>query len=451
MKKILFSIALSVCIQASQAQCFVKIESGEQHTIALADDGTLWGWGSNTSGEAGVSASYPNHVLVPTQIGTDTDWTDIAASFYHSLALKSDGSLYTWGYNNYGQLGHGDQNIRTSPTQVNTVYQFKAIGAGLSTSFAITVDGSLYGAGLGGNGELGDGTYGDNFNFELIANGNDWKDACGGSGFSMALKNDGTLYATGVNSFGQFGNGNNVSSNAWTQALVGTGLTLDRIDCGFNYAYGLTSSGNLYSWGLNSFGQLGIGSFAQQTSPQSVSTNVVDFSCGEESAIWMTNTSVYSAGRNDYYETQSGTTAYTSSPFQWTTLNQPLMVTKGIFSSSVLTTAGLATWGRNDRGICGNNSSTNVTNPTYVMNCSATIIKEIQDQEKLDVYPNPATNEINVVVEKNTIISILTISGVQVASYTVLPGSNSINIESFDSGVYFIQTSDGKQTRIIKH
>lgn len=450
MKKAILTAVITVCVLFTHAQCFVKIESGEQHTIALADDGTLWGWGSNTSGEAGISASYPDHVLVPTQIGTDNDWTDIAASFYHSLALKSDGSLYTWGYNNYGQLGHGDQTVRTSPTQVNTVYQFKAIGAGHSTSFAITVDGSLYGAGLGANGELGDGTYGDNFSFELIANGNDWKDACGGFSFSMALKTDGTLYATGVNSFGQFGNGNNVSSNAWTQALVGTGLTLDRIDCGFNYAYGLTSDGNLYSWGLNSFGQLGIGSFIQQTSPQPVSTNVVDFSCGEESAIWMTSTSVYSAGRNDYYETQSGTTAYTSSPFQWTTLNQPLMVTKGIFSSSVLTSAGLATWGRNDRGICGNNSSTNVTNPTYVLNCSATSINESKELEKLEVYPVPATSEVNVVVKQNATVSILSISGLEVASYSLLAGNNTLNIESFEPGVYFIQTTDGKQTRIIK-
>lgn len=451
MKKILVTVVICAGTLVTQAQCFVKIESGEQHTIALADDGTLWGWGSNTSGEAGVSASYPNHVLVPTQIGTDNDWTDIAASYYHSLALKSDGSLYTWGYNNYGQLGHGDQSVRTSPTQVNTVYQFKAIGAGLATSFAISVDGALYGAGYGGNGELGDGTYGDNFYFELIANGNDWKDACGGNGFSVALKTDGSLYATGVNSFGQFGNGNTVSSSAWTQALVGSGLTLDRVDCGFNYAYGLTSSGNLYSWGLNSFGQLGIGSFVQQTSPQAVSTSVVDFSCGEESAIWMTNAAVYSAGRNDYYETQSGTTAYTSSPYQWTTLNQPLMVTKGIFSSSVMTSAGLATWGRNDRGICGNNSSTNVTNPTYVLNCTIAQVKEIKERENLDLFPIPASNEINVLVEENTNISIATLSGTHIASYELVAGNNSINITALESGVYFIQSEDGRQTRFVKH
>ena len=212
----------------------------------------------------------------------------------------------------------------------------------------------------------------------------------------------------------------------------------------------MTNSGNLYSWGLNSFGQLGIGSFVQQTSPYPVSTNVVDFSCGEESAIWMTNTTVYSAGRNDYYETQSGTTAYTSSPYQWTTLNQPLMVTKGIFSSSVLTTAGLATWGRNDRGICGNNSTTNVTNPTYILNCTAASMNEIVEAEQLDVYPVPATKEINVVVEDGTSVSILSLSGQLLMTLDLMPGTNALNIEQYEPGVYFIQTADGQQTRFIK-
>jgi len=442
MKKILLIALLSTSY--SYSQCFVKMVSGEQHTIAIADDGTLWGWGSNSSGEAGISTSYPNHVNVPTQIGTANNWTDIACGSYHTLALNTDEELYSWGYNAYGQLGTGDYSIRTSPTLLSGAW--KAIGTGYYHSFAISIEGGLFGTGSGDQGQLGDNTMSDYTQFTSVASGNDWKTITGGNLFSIALKNDGTMYATGNNGNGQFGNGTTVSSDFWISTTSITNW--DRIDAGVDYTFGLTDAGALYSWGGNLFGQLGQNGTVQQIEPQPVSTNVIDFSAGYQSSIWTTTTNVYSAGRNGYYQAQTGTTNDVTSPNTWTNFNSPSIVTMGIFSSSVVDNDGLVTWGRNDRGICGNGNFNAVTTPTTVLNCATANITEGGVFDGV-VYPNPAQNTLNIELSEASSIIISDINGKQlITSHT--NNSHVINVTDLESGIYFINTDNGTTKRFIK-
>ena len=87
---------------------WVAIAAGANHNMAVKSDGTLWGWGDNTWGQVGVSS--PATVTTPTQIpqvATGTYWTDVFAAANHTIAVRNDGTLYVWGYNNYGQLGDG--------------------------------------------------------------------------------------------------------------------------------------------------------------------------------------------------------------------------------------------------------------------------------------------------------------------------------------------------------
>ena len=444
MKKILLIALLSTSYSFSQ--CFVQIVSGEQHTIAIADDGTLWGWGSNASGEAGISASYPSDVNVPTQIGTATNWTDIECGSYHSMALNADNELYTWGYNDFGQLGFGDYTVRTSPTLLNG--EWKAIGAGNYHSFAITIDGALYGTGTGAFGQLGDNNGLNYLVFTLVASGNDWKDACGGNNFSIALKNDGTIYAAGYNGNGQFGNGSTNSSNYWIQTATAINTDFIKIDAGASYTFGLTDAGYLYSWGNNDYGQLGHNGTTQQTEPQPVSTNIIDFSAGYQSSIWTTSTNVYSAGRNGFYQAQSGTTNDVTTPNTWTTFSNPELVTMGIFSSTVVTTGGLYAWGRNDRGVCGNGDFTDVTSPNLALACN---VASIQDSEGFNgtVYPNPAQDVLNIELETPSSIVVSDINGKQLIT-SQTNNSHVINVVDLESGVYFINTDNGTTTRFIK-
>lgn len=445
MKKILLITLLSTTY--SYSQCFVQIVSGEQHTIAIADDGTLWGWGSNASGEAGIAASFPNHVNVPTQIGTATNWTDIECGSYHSMALNADDELYTWGYNDFGQLGFGDYNVRNTPTLLNG--EWKAIGAGNYHSFAITIDGALYGTGTGAFGQLGDNYTSNYLVFTPVASGNDWKDACGGNNFSIALKNDGTIYAAGYNGNGQFGNGSTNSSNYWIQTATAINTDFIKIDAGASYTFGLTDAGYLYSWGNNDYGQLGHNGTTQQTEPQPVSTNIIDFSAGYESSIWMTSTHVYTAGRNGYYQAQSGTTNDATTPNTWTSFTSPTNVTMGIFSSTVLSADGLTTWGRNDRGVCGNGNLSDVTTPTVAVSC---VVASVQDGEGFNgtVYPNPAQNDLNIELTEAGSIVITDINGKQLLT-SESNEAHKINVSDLQEGVYFVKTENGATTRFIKH
>lgn len=450
MIKILLTAAIGLAALIAQAQCFVKIESGEQHSIALADDGTLWGWGSNTAGECGITPS--NHLNVPTQIGSDNDWMDISCGAYHTLALKTDSTLYGWGFNSSYQLGTGDAVARYTPTLLFPGQKVKSIDGGPYHSLIVTADGYLFGTGLGDSGQFGDNANSTYSLWTNIASGNDWAFACGAMYTSYAVKENGSLYVTGQNANGEFATATPSSSTSWIS--VSPGVNFIKIDAGFNFAYGLTVSGVLFSWGINADGQLANNSTVSQSSVYAVSADVVDFDCAPHAAIWMTSTDVYTAGKNDYQQSQTGTINDVLTANHWNTsypvLNNPVGVSMGIFSSSVLTDDGLVSWGRNDRGICGNGTFDNLTEPALTYSCTPASIEEGHSALNLHVYPIPARNEIKLIVEENTIISIFSISGTQIATYEVKPGINSINIESLDSGVYFIQGEDVKQTRFIK-
>ena len=85
------------------------------HTVALKADGTLWAWGSNWYGQLGTTGRYNRSDSPGSRIGTDNDWTAVAAGNCHTLALKSDGSLWAWGSNGYGQLGDGTDDVQRCP------------------------------------------------------------------------------------------------------------------------------------------------------------------------------------------------------------------------------------------------------------------------------------------------------------------------------------------------
>ena len=443
MKKILLIALLST--SNSFSQCFIQIVSGEQHTIAIADDGTLWGWGSNSSGEAGISASSPNHVNTPTQIGTATNWTDIDCGSYHSMALNSDDELYTWGYNVNGQLGTGDNSVRNSPTLISG--EWKAIGAGFFHSFAITIDGALFGTGNGNDGQLGNNAASSYNQFTAVASGNDWKVATGGESFSIALKNDGTMYASGANGNGQFGNGLTTSSDYWVQTT--TAITnWEKIDAGVTYAFGLTDAGFLYSWGNNAYGQLGHNGTTQQVDPQPVSTNIIDFSAGYHSSIWTNGTNIYTAGQNGYFQAQSGNPDDVIIPNTWTSFTSPTLVTMGVFSSSVIASNGLTTWGRNDRGICANGNFINVSVPTLAVSCTIISVDEIQSFDGT-IYPNPVNDLLTISLSEASAISISDINGKQLLN-SALSDFHQLNLTHFQAGIYLVQTENGATTRFVK-
>ena len=100
------------------SQTWVKVSAGTEYSLALKSDGTLWAWGANNYGQLGVSS--PSSSNVPVQVGSDSDWKDIACGSFHILAMKADSTLWSWGFNASGQLGLGNTTNIVAPQQIGS-------------------------------------------------------------------------------------------------------------------------------------------------------------------------------------------------------------------------------------------------------------------------------------------------------------------------------------------
>lgn len=247
----------------------IAIESGVDHTVALRKDGTVWTWGVNSSGQLG-DGSWANK-NVPTRVAILTEIIRIAAGYSHSLALKKDGTLWAWGANGNGQLGDGTIDNRSTPIQVKDpsdpstfLTNVIAVAAGERHSLVLKSDGTVWAWGYAANGQLGDGTY-------------DWRPTPvrvkGPSGFltgvkaiaagslhSIALKNDKTVWTWGSQGYMQLGRASHTGFPPQTVAGQVTGLTnVIAISGGWEHSVVLKGDGTVWAAGRNLEGQLGDG------------------------------------------------------------------------------------------------------------------------------------------------------------------------------------------------
>lgn len=128
------------------AQCTLrgssKVTQGQNFSAAIKNDGSLWVWGIGVNGIDG-SGVGTNSIPHPVKVGTDNDWQEVSAGDSHIVALKTDGSVWVWGGNYYGQIGMGNVNTVYVPTKVGTS-TYKAISAGFGQTFIIKTDGTLW-------------------------------------------------------------------------------------------------------------------------------------------------------------------------------------------------------------------------------------------------------------------------------------------------------------------
>lgn len=263
------------------------------HSLAVAEDGTVWAWGRNTYGQLGnasaADSGVPVQVHGPAGDGYLGDIVAVAAGNCHSLALRRDGSVWAWGYNNYGQLGDNSTTSRSVPVQVagsggiGYLTGVKGIAAGRDHTAALLTDGTVrtWGYNAGDVGRLGAGltTIHSKTPVHVLGRGGEGylsgvKMIALGDGHSAALTDDGTVRTRGENDGGKLGDGS-TSDSGFPVDVVGPGgngcLTeVSAVSAGGGHTPALLENGTVRSWGFGNAGQLGNGNTLSSAIPVTV-------------------------------------------------------------------------------------------------------------------------------------------------------------------------------------
>jgi len=239
----------------NNAKNWKRVVAGESQSFALTDNGELWAWGTNWGGQLGVGDTTQR--LTPTRVGAANRYfKDVSTSSLHTLAIETSGTLCGWGYNYDGQVGDGSTTQRNSPVVINAALDWKSVAAGQNFSGAIKgsgVSGTLWTWGTGSQGSLGDGVT------SRVTPGKMGVDA------DWTLKSNGTLWAWGQNDKGQVGDWTKTDRFYPTRVGTRTDWTWAEPSNAGTVA-GLTSGGILWCWGANS-GNYGDGGMANAYHP----------------------------------------------------------------------------------------------------------------------------------------------------------------------------------------
>jgi len=255
----------------------------QDSSLATKSDGTLWAWGSNGNGTLGQNAPGNSQRSSPVQI-PGTTWAPMATKVGRmAFAVKTDGTLWAWGNNENGSLGVNDNQIhRSSPTQIpGTTWNADGIWGGYEHSGGTKTDGTLFMWGRNEGGQFGNNTAGNptNRSSPIQIPGTTWKQISGGNSWTIASKTDGTLWSWGSNGQGQLGLNNRTSYSSPIQI---PGTTWDKLSGQGNNVLAIKTDGTLWSWGYQVHGQLGL----NQASVRKSSPTQIPGSWTEASGGW---------------------------------------------------------------------------------------------------------------------------------------------------------------------
>lgn len=446
-------------LPTNETGCWESVIAGGYHSIGLKTDGTLWAWGSNNYGQLGDGTTIGKNT--PTQIGTGNNWVKIAAGSYYSVGLKADGTLWAWGDNYDGQLGNGTNVSKNTPTQVGTASDWASIAAGDSSVLAIKSNGTLWAWGYNYYGQLGDGTTIKKNIPTQIGTENDWQIIATGALHSLAIKTNGTLWGWGKNNEGELGDGTKVDKK--TPVQIGIATNWKNVDGGLSHTVGVKTDGTFWAWGNNVWGQLGDGTAVAKITPTQIGTATNWQSANanryHSSAGIKTDGTLWAWGNNQNGQLGDGTKMNRSTPAQIGTTANRKSVSANMYNRLVVDTNGfLSGCGLNDKGQIGDGTNIQKTIFTPV-GCPSggtlRVDKISTNKDQLKVYPNPVQDILTISYDQKIhSVTIYNAAGQLVLTKEINDTKGTIDVSGFVSGVYLVKVNAAnafvKTVKVIK-
>ena len=380
-------VQLTTKLKAKLRRFPYGVALGLNHTCAIAEDHTLWCWGKNNSGQLGIGSNENKNM--PTQVGSDIDWVNIAAGHAHTCGIKSNGELLCWGTNGFGQLGNGTTSSSNEPTPVfiNSPFipnKWLNVALGMDHTCAKGNDHKIRCWGLGSSGQLGNGRI-ENSQFPKLVHTSILSGHlyAGGSHNCYTDKDKFDLWCWGENGYGQLGDGSETDrpepveiepvEEAWfdidrdVNGFEGMGL-------GIAHTCGIDKYRRLWCWGYNQAGQLGDGTTENVSRPKYIrheSTPPLAWHA-ISAFMWHTcgkrqNSTVWCWGYNKYGQLGDGTTENKHVPVQIGDKKDWIGPYAGGFHTCAVDRDYiLYCWGANDFGQLGDGTNVGKLSPVLV-------------------------------------------------------------------------------------
>jgi alpha-tubulin suppressor-like RCC1 family protein len=345
-----------VCVFVS-----AKVAAGGAHTCAIKTNGSLWCWGNNFFGQLG-DRTYTDR-NTPIQI-MPSGATSVSLGGSHTCAVKTNGSLWCWGANGDGELGDGTNTAKNTPVQIMSS-GVSSVELGQDYTCVVKTNGSLWCWGYNGYGQLGDGTNTSrNTPVQVMSSG--VVSVALGYDHTCVIKTNGSLWCWGNNTSGQLGDGTNIDKNAPVQ-IMPSGVS--SVSLGQYYTCAVKVDGSLWCWGYNGYGQLGDGNNTSENTPvQIMASGVSSVSLGgSHTCAIKTNGSLWCWGNNTSGQLGDGTNTNKNTPVQ--------IMSSGVSSVSlgynhtcaIKQDGSLWCWGDNYSSQLGDGTDTNKNTPVYIM------------------------------------------------------------------------------------
>ncbi len=365
------------------------VAAGENHSCALKNDNTVWCWGNNDYGQLGagedvvLAGNVGSRTAVQASGLTNVSQIDTGAN--HTCAVRNDGTVWCWGYNESGQLGNNATENSAVPVQVQNITTAVQVGCGDYHTCAALNDGnetSLKCWGMGGSGQLGN-NQSSNLSYPVSVLNSSGNDLTGDANETMQVEGgfrstcalvEFTPYCWGSDSYGQLGNGSPASDTNYAVPVnLITGA--HQIAVGANHACALSVGSKVECWGLGSSGQLGNGSPSNASDPVTVSgisnpgdaglTGMQVTAGGSFSCVVLNDDTVRCWGNGADYQLGDGSTDSRSTPVVVTDLDDVNYISAGY--DHVLanqSTGDVYCWGDNDNYKCGFEADSSV--PVFI-------------------------------------------------------------------------------------